>query len=167
MAEPQRDRIGVCVTVTVAADREVVDLTVDGTGNLTLDPGVTLRVLGDSTIESDPGTSVLTMGADSTLRTHRGVIQRLTLAGAKGGDATVENVASILLMLLLYVLTRIDPWLLVGLVALVTLLLLGVLAYTIYRLWKLAKGIGRVVCYQQIDCFLLKLLLTAGQHLGI
>ncbi len=59
--------------------------------------------------------------------------------------ATLENLGSIILMALLFVLTQINPWLLVGLLALVTLLILGVLAYAIYQLWKLGKGIGRVM----------------------
>ena len=59
--------------------------------------------------------------------------------------ATLENIASVVLMALLVVLLQIDPWLLVALFAIVTLVILGVLAYTVYRLWKLAKGIGRVV----------------------
>jgi len=59
--------------------------------------------------------------------------------------ATLENIASVILMVLLVVLLQIDPWLLVALFAIVTLVILGVLAYTVYRLWKLAKGIGRVV----------------------
>ena len=59
--------------------------------------------------------------------------------------ATVENLASAVLMVLLYVLMRIDPRLLVGLIAVVTLLILGALAYTIHRLWKLGKGIGRAI----------------------
>jgi hypothetical protein len=59
--------------------------------------------------------------------------------------ATLENIASVVLMALLVVLLQIDPWLLVALFGIVTLVILGVLAYTVYRLWKLAKGIGRVV----------------------
>jgi len=59
--------------------------------------------------------------------------------------ATVENAASIVLMGLLYLLGRIDPWLLVALAALVALILLGLLAYGVYMLWKLGKGIGRVI----------------------
>jgi hypothetical protein len=59
--------------------------------------------------------------------------------------ATLENIASIVLMALLVVLLQIDPWLLVVLFGIVALVILGVLAYTVYRLWKLAKGIGRVV----------------------
>lgn len=59
--------------------------------------------------------------------------------------ATIENVTSVILMALLFVLSRVNPWLLVGLVALVTLIILGILAYAIYQLWKLGKGIGKVV----------------------
>lgn len=59
--------------------------------------------------------------------------------------ATVENVASVVLMVLFLVLSRIDPWLLVGLLVVTTLLILGVLAYAIYQLWKLGKGIGRAI----------------------
>lgn len=108
---------------------------------------------GDGTI-GGPGLLIITGSAlTASALTGTKFLAKPALSTATGTTgtasapiyATVENVASILLMLLLYVLTRIDPWLLVGLVALVTLLLLGVLAYTIYRLWKLAKGIGRVV----------------------
>jgi hypothetical protein len=59
--------------------------------------------------------------------------------------ATLENLASIVLMVLLYILSSINPWLLVGLLAIVLLLLLGLLAYSVYKLWKLARGIGRVI----------------------
>lgn len=59
--------------------------------------------------------------------------------------ATLENLASVVLMVLLYILSRINPWLLVGLLAFILLLMLALLAYTVYRLWKLAKGVGRVI----------------------
>jgi len=59
--------------------------------------------------------------------------------------ATVENVASVVLMALAYVLSQINPWLLVGLLALVVLTLVVVLAWSVYQLWKLGKGIGRVI----------------------
>lgn len=59
--------------------------------------------------------------------------------------ATLENVASVVLMVLLVVLLKIDPWLLVGLLAAVALIVLGVLAYAVYKMWKLARGIGRVI----------------------
>ena len=50
--------------------------------------------------------------------------------------ATVENIASVVLMALLVVLLQIDPWLLVALFAIVTLVILGVLAYTVYTVFK-------------------------------
>jgi hypothetical protein len=59
--------------------------------------------------------------------------------------ATVENLASVVVMVLLYILSVIDPWLIVALLAIVLLLMLGMLAYALYRLWKLAKGIGRAI----------------------
>jgi len=59
--------------------------------------------------------------------------------------ATVENVASVVLMVLAYVLTGLNPWLLVGLLALVTLAIVGVLAWSVYQLWRLGKGIGQVI----------------------
>jgi hypothetical protein len=59
--------------------------------------------------------------------------------------ATVENLASIVLMVLLYVLSSVNPWLLVGLLALVLLLVLGALVYALYKLWKLVKGVGRMI----------------------
>ena len=73
-----------------------------------------------------------------------------TATGAAGtvsapAYATVENVASIVLMVLAYLLSRINPWLLVGLLALVTLALLVTLAWAIYQLWKLGKGAGKVI----------------------
>ncbi len=60
-------------------------------------------------------------------------------------SATIENVSSVVLMALLYLLSQINPWLLVALAAVVALILLGLLAYGIYTLWKLGKGIGRVI----------------------
>jgi hypothetical protein len=57
----------------------------------------------------------------------------------------LENLASIVLMVLLYILSSINPWLLVGLLLIIFFIVLVLLAYSIYRLWKLAKGIGRVI----------------------
>jgi hypothetical protein len=59
--------------------------------------------------------------------------------------ATIENIASVVLMTLLLLLSQVNPWLLVGLLAVVALVLLGLLAYAVYLLWKLGKGIGRVI----------------------
>jgi hypothetical protein len=59
--------------------------------------------------------------------------------------ATIENIASVVLMVLAYLLTQVDPWLLVGLLALVTLLLAIVLGWAVYQLWRLGKGVGQVI----------------------
>ncbi|MBN1954262.1 MAG: DUF4126 family protein [Anaerolineae bacterium] len=58
--------------------------------------------------------------------------------------ATIENVASVVLMGLLYVLSQVNPWLLVVLLVVVALILLGLMGYAIYLMWKLSKGVGRV-----------------------
>jgi hypothetical protein len=59
--------------------------------------------------------------------------------------ATVENIASVVLMVLAYLLTQVNPWLLVGLLAIVALLLAVALAWAVYQLWRLGKGVGRVI----------------------
>lgn len=59
--------------------------------------------------------------------------------------ALAENVAAVVLMALAYVLSRIDPWLLVALLGVVLGLSLGLFALGLYQLWRLKKGIGRVL----------------------
>jgi hypothetical protein len=59
--------------------------------------------------------------------------------------ATIENLGSLVLLGLGYVLMKIDPWLLVGLTAVVALSILAVLVWAIYQLWRLGRGIGRVI----------------------
>jgi len=59
--------------------------------------------------------------------------------------ATIENAAAILLMALAYLLLRVNPWLLVGLLALVALILLAALVWSVYQLRRLGKGIGRLL----------------------
>ncbi len=58
---------------------------------------------------------------------------------------TLENVAAVVLMLLAYALTRINPWLLVALLGSVILVVLGGLAWAVYQLWRMGRGIGRVI----------------------
>ena len=65
--------------------------------------------------------------------------------------ATAENIASIVLMALAYVLTQVNPWLLVGLVALIALAILATLGWSVYQLWKLGKGIGQIVRLLETD----------------
>ncbi len=59
--------------------------------------------------------------------------------------ATVENVAALVLMTLAYFLMQVNPWLLVGLLAVMTLAILVILVWAVYQLWRLGKGIGRLV----------------------
>ena len=58
---------------------------------------------------------------------------------------TIENVASVVFMVAAYVLGRVNPWLLVGLLALIAVAILAVFGWAVYQLWRLGRGIGRVV----------------------
>jgi hypothetical protein len=58
---------------------------------------------------------------------------------------TVENLASLALMIVAYALSRVNPWLVVGLLDLRALAILALLAWATYQLWRIGKGIGRVV----------------------
>ncbi len=64
--------------------------------------------------------------------------------------ALAENVAAVTLMTLAYVLSRIDPWLLVALLGVVLVLTLGLFAFGLYQLWRLKKGLGRVLHLLQV-----------------
>jgi hypothetical protein len=59
--------------------------------------------------------------------------------------ATFENVASFVLMGLLFVLASIDPWLLVALLVIVVALMVGLFFYALSRLQILAVGMGRFI----------------------
>jgi hypothetical protein len=59
--------------------------------------------------------------------------------------ATLESLASVVVVGLLYILGKINPWLLVALLGFVFLLMAALLAYAFYQLWKLKKGIGRLL----------------------
>jgi hypothetical protein len=59
--------------------------------------------------------------------------------------ATVENLASVVLMALLYLLGRANPWLLVVVLAVLLVLTIGLLVFSIYELRRLGKGLGRVL----------------------
>jgi hypothetical protein len=63
--------------------------------------------------------------------------------------ATVENVASVALLGLAYGLGRINPWLIVVLLAVIVVAAVGLLAFALYQLWRLKKGIGKVVYLAQ------------------
>ena len=59
--------------------------------------------------------------------------------------ATVENVSAVVLMVAAYLLGRVNPWLIVALLAMAIVAILAALVWAIYQLRKLGKGIGRVV----------------------
>ncbi len=59
--------------------------------------------------------------------------------------ATYEAIASLVLMGIAYLLSRIDPTLLIGFLALLLILAALVLAYAVYQLWRLKRGIGRLL----------------------
>lgn len=59
--------------------------------------------------------------------------------------ALAENVSAIVLMLLAYVLGRINPWWLVGLLGAALMVCAGLFAFGLYQLYRLKKGLGRVV----------------------
>jgi len=58
--------------------------------------------------------------------------------------ATFENVASIIVMGIAYVLARINPWLVVLLLAALALMAIALFVYSIYQLRRLKQGIGKV-----------------------
>jgi hypothetical protein len=65
--------------------------------------------------------------------------------------ALAENLAAVVLMGLVYWLSTIDPRLLIGLGVVVFLLTLGLLAWGLYQLYRLKKGVGRVLALAQAD----------------
>jgi hypothetical protein len=64
--------------------------------------------------------------------------------------ATVENVASVVLMALAYELCRVNPWLIVALLAVVIVAVAALLIFALYQLRRLKKGLGRVLYLAQI-----------------
>lgn len=59
--------------------------------------------------------------------------------------ATYEALASLVLMGIVYVLSKTDPALLIVLLGVVGVLAAAVLAYSIYQLWRLKRGIGKML----------------------
>jgi hypothetical protein len=64
--------------------------------------------------------------------------------------ATLENVASVVLMGLAYELCRVNPWLIVVLLAVVTVAVGALVVFALYQLRRLKKGIGRVLYLAQV-----------------
>jgi hypothetical protein len=58
---------------------------------------------------------------------------------------TLENLASVGLMALAYWLVQVNPWLLVALAAVLFLLVAAFLGVAIYHMWRLKKGVARVL----------------------
>lgn len=63
--------------------------------------------------------------------------------------ALAENIAAVVLMTLAYGLSRVDPWLLVGLLGVVLVVSVGVFVLGLYQLYRLKKGVGRVLALLQ------------------
>jgi hypothetical protein len=63
--------------------------------------------------------------------------------------ATIENIAAIVLMVLAYFLTKVDPWLLVVLAAVILIIFLVLLIFALYQLKRLKKGLGKVLYISQ------------------
>ncbi|MBL8094770.1 MAG: DUF4126 family protein [Anaerolineales bacterium] len=64
---------------------------------------------------------------------------------------TAENIAAVVLMGLVYGLSQIDPRLLIGLAVVVLLFCVALLAYGLYQLYRLKKGVGRVLALAERD----------------
>lgn len=74
-------------------------------------------------------------------------------AGTVSAPAFViaENAASVVLMGLAYALSQIDPWLLVALLGVVVVISLGLLLFGLYQLWRLKRGLGRLLVMLQVN----------------
>ena len=59
--------------------------------------------------------------------------------------ATLENVFSVVMMSLAYILARTDPWLLVAIFAITAALIIGMVVYAVAQVRRLKLGIGRVL----------------------
>jgi hypothetical protein len=65
--------------------------------------------------------------------------------------ATLENVASVIVMGIAYVLAKVDPWLLVAIFVVIFLLIVGMVIYAIRQLRKLKLGIGKALYLAQVN----------------
>jgi hypothetical protein len=62
-----------------------------------------------------------------------------------------ENIAAVVLMGLAYALSGIDPWLLVALLGVVVVISIGLLIFGLYQLWRLKRGLGRLMVMLQVN----------------
>jgi hypothetical protein len=74
-------------------------------------------------------------------------------AGTVSAPAFViaENVAAVVLMGLAYALSRVDPMLLVVLLAIVVVICVGLIVFGLYQLWRLKRGLGRLMAMLQTN----------------
>jgi len=74
-------------------------------------------------------------------------------AGTVSAPAFViaENVAAVVLMGLAYALSRVDPMLLVVLLAMVAVICVGLIVFGLYQLWRLKRGLGRLMAMLQTN----------------
>ncbi len=63
--------------------------------------------------------------------------------------ATLENAASLVLMGLAFALGRVNPWLIVALLAVVVVAVAALVAFALYQLYRLKRGVGRVLYLAQ------------------
>ncbi len=64
---------------------------------------------------------------------------------------TVENIFSIVLMIAPYILSTINPWLIIVLLGIVLIIILLAFIYAIYQMVKLKRGIGKVLYLAQTN----------------
>lgn len=119
-----------------------------------------LKFLNDAGSFGPTGYFVAAGGAvAATTITGLRALSKPAISASTGTTGTVdaplfsilENVAAIVLMGLAYLFARINPWLLVALLAVAILLVLALVAYAIYQLKKLKTGIGKVLYLAQAE----------------
>ncbi len=65
--------------------------------------------------------------------------------------ATIENLSSVVLMVGAYVLSKIDPWLMVILFALIIVAIIALVIFAVKQLKRFSKGIGKVLNLAQVE----------------
>jgi hypothetical protein len=115
----------------------------------------TLQLFGSETAAASPtawliagGGAVAAVGVNLAKFAAKPLLSAATATTgttAAPAFATAENAASIVLTALIFLLTELSPWLLVGLLAGSLVIILGLIGYGIYQLWKLGKGAGKAM----------------------
>lgn len=130
---------GVLVNVSpeLRAAFETIQMFNGGTGGLT--------GTGAAVAAGSAATAVALTGMKALAKPMIGAGTGTTGTVSAPAFALAENAAAILLMALAYWLSRVDPWLLVGLLGAVLLITLGAFAFGLYQLYRLKRGLGRVL----------------------